>query len=374
MHVLVVPYNYPTKESPSNAIFIREQVLALRRQIQRVGVLGAIPKTISKCVLTKDFAFGKPDENEWVVQAPAIRGMLSLNRIVACCLGKALFEKYIQINGKPDLIHVHNVQAADLAIWIKNKYNIPFVITEHSSLMWQIGGKRPSHLKKLQSIYELSSANIAVSKALADHLTAVFDLPFIYIPNVVDTDYFQLNSSRLSNNLMRFASIGNLTDNKNHIALVKAVHTLVDRGYPIKLDIGGGGENMRHMKEYICVNKLQDRVQMLGPLIKSQVKELLGQSDFFVLPSLKETFGVVIIEAMSCGLPVLAFKAGGPESIITSDTTGILLDPRDDLVNGLIQLMSTSYDSQKIRLHAEKNFSYIAVAEELLNQYSAVTK
>lgn len=374
MHVLVIPYNYPTDEYPSKAIFIQEQVFALSRLISKVGVLGVIPKTISMCLKTKNFAFGKIVAENWVFEVPAIRGCPSINRLATFCLAKRLFNQYLLDNEKPDVVHVHNAQAADIAIWIKKKYNIPFVITEHSSLSWQLGVEPAVGLKKLKSVYEQSSANIAVSKALADHLSAVFNLPFIYIPNVVDTDFFYLNTLRLNEKVIRLVSVGNLTENKNHLMLVKAVHSLINQGYSIRLDIAGGGDKREMIEEYICKNHLENRIKLLGILSKIQVRNLLRKSDFFVLPSIKETFGVVIIEAMACGLPVLAFKAGGPESIITSNLTGLLLNPKDDFEDGLVKFISKCYDSQKIREYAKENFSYEVIAGKLVHQYTMVKK
>jgi glycosyltransferase involved in cell wall biosynthesis len=374
MHVLVIPYDYPTDSYPSKAIFIREQVSALRRQISMVGVLAAIPKTISMCIASKNFTFGMVCDESWVVEVPAIRGFAAINRLFSCWISRVLFKKYIQAHGKPDIVHVHNADAADLAVWINKTYKIPFVITEHSSKMWQLGRKSSKEAEKLKRVYEQSTANFAVSQALADHLSAVFNFPFIYIPNVVDTDFFQLNTSRLSNENIRIASIGNLTENKNHLALIKAVGSLVGSGYPIHLVIAGSGEQKETLVNYISNHGLQNKVKLLGSLSKSQVRALLMQSDFFVLPSIKETFGVVLIEAMASGLPVLAYKSGGPESIITSDAVGMLLSSKDDLANGLIKLMTICYDSPVIRKYVIHNFSYEAVSLLLLQQYSAILK
>lgn len=372
MHVLVIPYNYPTYDYPANAIFIQEQVLALRRRLTKVGVLGVIPRTISMCLESRKFTFDNAIGEEFVVEAPAIRGVSVFNRWVANGICKRLFKKYLRTKGRPDVIHVHNVQAADIAIWIKINYNIPFVITEHSSRLWQLGKQDVHTVEKLKTLYEQSSLNIAVSKEFAHHLSTIFNLPFVYIPNVVDVEYFQLNTTRLSKVNVRLVSIGNLTKNKNHLTLVKAVHSLISEGRMLTLEIAGEGKEASVIAEYICNNRLQNHVQLLGVLSKNQVRDLLGQSDFFILPSHKETFGVVLIEAMASGLPVLAFKSGGPESIITSNAVGLLLKPESNLAEGLVKLMSIEYDSCKIREFAKENFSNEIVADKLLTQYSAL--
>lgn len=346
----------------------------MRRQISKVGVLGVIPKTISMCIESRNITFGNADGEKWVFEAPAIRGLSFLNRFVACSIGKILFKKYIKEQGKPDVVHVHNVQVADLAVWILKKYNIPFIITEHSSLMWQVDPVNVAVVKKIRAYYEQSSVNIAVSRALADHLTATFNLPFIYIPNVVDTEYFDLNITLPHRTDVRLVSIGNLTANKNHLRLVKAVHSLIEQGYQLRLEIAGDGKEKHSLADYITKNGLQHRVKLHGLLSKQQIRALLKQSDFFVLPSRRETFGVVLIEAIASGLPVLAFKSGGPESIITTDVIGVLLDPDDDLAEGLVKLISGKYDPLAIRQFAEENFSCGAIVKQLYNLYAVVTK
>lgn len=369
MHVLIIPYNYPTDSFPINAIFIQEQVSALRRLLPKVGVLGAIPKTISMCVKSKKITLESGIGEKWVQEVPAVRGWTAINRFLALSVGKWLFKKYLLQNGKPDIVHVHNVQAADLAVWIKKNYKIPFVITEHSSHLWKIRKQDAAVVKNMKFLYEQSSENIAVSLVFASHLSGFFDLPFTYIPNVVDVDFFELNTSRLSDGNVRLVSIGNLNENKNHLALIKAVHKLIKKGYPLILQIGGEGKLRNALQKYIDANGLKKNVQLLGLLSKNEIRDLLKQTDYFILPSFKETFGVVLIEAMASGLPTLAFKVGGPESIITNDNVGKLIDSDANLVDGLVNLMSTEFSSAEIRKYAQENFSFEAVAGRLAHLY-----
>ncbi|ACD95214.1 glycosyltransferase [Trichlorobacter lovleyi] len=374
MHVLIIPYAYPTKHFLYNAIFIKEQVFALRQSIPKVGVLGAIPKTFNMCFKSKNFKFGQIEEEDWVYEVPAIRWLLKINKFIVLNASKILFLKYIKVNGLPDIIHVHNVNAADIAVWIKENFKIKFVITEHSSVMWNLMDMKTSEFDRLKRIYSQSSVNIAVSKALADKLSNVLNLPFYYIPNLVNTDFFNINDSNKKNFVTKLVSIGNLTINKNHLTLIKAVHKLYINGYNVKLSIAGDGKEKDKLLEYIHYNNLQSVVVLLGELSRLEIKKLLEDSDYFILPSIQETFGVVLIEAMACGLPALAFKAGGPESIITSNKLGLLLDSGGDLYEGLVNLLKSNYNPFEIREYAVLNFSYSAVEKKLNDVYINLIK
>ena len=90
----------------------------------------------------------------------------------------------------------------------------------------------------------------------------------------------------------------------------------------------------------------------------------MQKSNCFVLPSHYETFGVVLIEAMACGLPVLSTKSGGPESIITSNEYGFLCE-ENELSDMLEQMVVKDFDSVEIRKYVQNSFSENAVRKKL---------
>ena len=104
------------------------------------------------------------------------------------------------------------------------------------------------------------------------------------------------------------------------------------------------------------------------------VLQALQNSDAFVLSSEYETFGVVLIEAMSCGLPVISTKCGGPESIIINDKLGLLVEKNNvnALSNGMNDILNKKYDSQDIREYVIGSFSQIAIANKLKVVYKEI--
>jgi teichuronic acid biosynthesis glycosyltransferase TuaC len=95
---------------------------------------------------------------------------------------------------------------------------------------------------------------------------------------------------------------------------------------------------------------LMERVEFRGKIVHGEVIDLMKEADLFVLPSLREAFGVVYIEAMACGKPVIACRGEGIEDVIEDGVNGILVEPNDvdDLVKKIELLLSDRKRAEQI--------------------------
>ena len=122
---------------------------------------------------------------------------------------------------------------------------------------------------------------------------------------------------------------------------------------------------------------LENAVNYYGLKTRREIAEIYEKYDCFVMPSSKETFGVVYIEAMASGLPVIATKCGGPEDFINKEN-GILVDPDcvDQLATAMCHVYKNrkEYDSVRIRQYVNENFSGHAIAKRLIKEYKTVDK
>ena len=155
------------------------------------------------------------------------------------------------------------------------------------------------------------------------------------IPNGVDLDLFRPNRDRglradlgLSNDAVLVGAIGNIRAPKAYDVLLKAARILVDRIPRVHLVIAGDDDNALG-RDLLALREnlnLRTHVTFLG--LRSDVARLLNNLDVFVLSSHTEGFSIACIEAMACGVPVVATRSGGPEEILSGDA-GLLVPSGD---------------------------------------------
>jgi glycosyltransferase involved in cell wall biosynthesis len=142
-----------------------------------------------------------------------------------------------------------------------------------------------------------------------------------------------------------------------------------------KLVIGGDGKELPKLKETALRLGLSSCCTFLGMLTRGQVRDTLKAADVFILPSLGETFGIVLGEAMACGKPVISTRCGGPEFVVTPET-GLLVEPADS--KGLADTMSKfitgqmNYDPTVIRQSICRRFGEEAFLSAINNQYRSI--
>lgn len=172
-----------------------------------------------------------------------------------------------------------------------------------------------------------------------------------------------------------FVNIALLTEKKGVHNLIRAFAKSFPKDPSVVLDIGGDGTE-RPRLEALAVNLgVTDRVRFLGALDRDQVAQAMARANAFVLASRYETFGVVVIEALALGKPVIATRCGGPESIVR-EQDGLLVPPDD--IDALAEAMRTMrsnygrYQSADIRANCIARYSEQAVVERLTRVYTQV--
>jgi hypothetical protein len=129
---------------------------------------------------------------------------------------------------------------------------------------------------------------------------------------------------------LRLISIANLAEHKNIVSNIIALSRLAKK-YSIQYTIVGDGPQREFLGQQTKELGLTDRVSFVGRLDHDKTMNLLSQADIFLLPSLRESFGIVFIEAMARMKPVIGSLGTGAEDIIADGVNGFLVDPSDQM-------------------------------------------
>ena len=118
---------------------------------------------------------------------------------------------------------------------------------------------------------------------------------------------------------------------------------------------------------------MASQVEFTGGLPAQGVRDQMWKANAFVLTSAFETFGVVLVEALATGIPVISTRCGGPQDIVEPGL-GQLLDRDDDegLTTAMMSMTQQSYSAEAIRERAKRRFSFSRVAADLLAIYAAL--
>lgn len=376
MHVMVLPSWYETKKNKTNGIFFEEQAKALSKKC-KVGfiVMNAVSfNCLENLTLPRKKNLG-PNINfmrESFITIPKIR---FIQRILKKSYFKRTFNEYVKKNGLPDIVHLHSWSAGDLALYLKEKYDIPYIVTEHSTD--PIEGKLTNkHIEFCNLVYKEASIRLSVSEMSTRFLQQFYKYDFCYIPNMVDIEKFNVSLSGKNNKRKKYISIGGLLQQKRHDRLIKAFKHLITRNestYTCKLTIYGEGPERQNLLKLIKELNMSEFIDLPGVIPNSEIANVLKDSDYFVLASDIETFGIVFIEALASGIPVIATKCGGPESIIINEKFGFLVDRSEEqLYKAMINIQKIQYDPVQLRNYVINNFSQEVIVKMLVDKYQSV--
>lgn len=390
MHVTVlVSERYLTSDRPLGGIFQYHQAVALRNAGLRIGVIAPEPCSL-RYILFHNYRggnIGSSGYDEIVTYRHKGYGLIPgrtpiFSAAYRLRLGLKLFDKYVNEYGLPDLIHAHNINYAGyIGREIKRRYGIPLVITEHSSAFLSGNIKRWQRRIVAETL-RVADALIVVSPRLGQEIERQFGKfakSWIWVPDILDSAFEKAGmvEQRLENwgEKIRILNVAALVPIKNHMILIEAFHRAFSDNKKAQLIIGGEGPLLNSLKHKVREYYLNDQVIFLGSLSRQQVLEEMRKCTFFVLPSQFETFGVVIIEALACGKPVIATDCGGPKYIL-NNCNGIIVPPSDvhALADGMIRMVKNldSYDTERIRKDCINMFGEKAITEKLISIYNDV--
>jgi glycosyltransferase involved in cell wall biosynthesis len=185
---------------------------------------------------------------------------------------------------------------------------------------------------------------IAISEDISNFLRTVLpkDLQSIQLlQNAIDVKRFEklMDFNKVRDNVVfNMVSIGRLDKNKNHQLLIDVVLELKNRKIPVHLTIVGEGDERISLQEKIVQLNLSDQLSLVG--LQEKVEMYLWNADLYIHSAITEGFGLTLIEAMACGLPVVCTDGKGNRELIQEGENGFMVGERDTkLLAGKIELL-----------------------------------
>ncbi|KPK82866.1 MAG: hypothetical protein AMS27_13760 [Bacteroides sp. SM23_62_1] len=299
-----------------------------------------------------------------------------------------LFHTYHKLFGMPDLVLAHSVTWAGLAAAeIHSKYGIPYLVTEHRSFFVQRTEAARKMVKSFYiplflQAYSGCEKLILVSESMK---TGILDLlpgleaKITVIPNMINVDYFVFPEKTRKQEPFVFLTAGRLAEVKGLDVLISAFYILKEKtDRKVILKILGRGEMRKELEEQVKGSGLEGQVIFTGRVTRDQVVREMQDANCYVLASRYEAFGVVLIEAMATGLPVIATRSGGPEYIV-DESCGYLVVPDNDgeLAEVMLRMISgyDRFNQEEIRRQTLRDYGseviagkYIEVFKDILGE------
>lgn len=393
MRVLIVSHMFPSSFNPVAGTFVHEQAQALQQLGVDVTVISPVPWAPGPLKAHPKWArYAQIPEQTMVDGIPVYYPrVLSLPRSIGYAyygeihdrMMHALLER-LHLEKPFDLVHAH-VALPDgaAAQHFAKRHHLPFVVTIHGQDFYYTIHQKQAWRQKVMDVLEAADRVVVVSsklKGIAESEHLLKDLPKVHIihngANLKDV-YTGDNPlrERYAGKLILLTA-GYLIQRKGHEFVLRAMARLIDRFPNLQYLIVGDGEEHAHLEELAGTLGLTNHVEFLGLRPHHEVLQYMDLCDVFVLPSWDEAFGVVYVEAMSQGRPVIGCLGEGIEDFVENGKTGFLVPSK--AVDGLAQVLETLCAQPELRktvgtnakILVEEQYSWERCAERLLTLYT----
>lgn len=363
-NILYIVHNYNS--------FQKDQIDAIARYFKNVYVIVRY-KPLSKIVKYLPIPSLKKFDDKYVVD---MKGTPSNVRVFKASvlyipfgifnrlLGRAHSKKVQQVikknNLQFDLIHSHFIWSSGyVGMQLKKKYNKPFFVTGHGYDVYKLPFQDKWWSKKILEILSYANSVFTVSQGNKEYLLklGVKNSDIKIVGNGYNSNlFFNIDKVKAREELniplekKVLVSVGNLEEVKGHRYLIEAVKILKDKYKDVLCYIVGAGSLYSEYQNLIGEYELGENVFLVGYVKHEDVNKWMNVADLFILPSVQESFGIVQLEALACGTPVIATDTYGSKEIIKSDDYGLLckVEDSEDMAKKIDMGLSREWDSHKM--------------------------
>ena len=379
MHVLVLPSFYHTLDRPHAGTFFRDWAWALRRTGVKVGVAYAEARSLRRIGVRTlrethfQVSVGEEDALPMVrLRAWNPFAQTSVGGLVWAGLSQRAIDAYLSHFGRPDLFAAQGaLWAGEAARRAGRRLGVPYSVTEINT-RFGTGDVKGWDARLSRRIFEGASAVVAISWNLQRRLAELSQSCRVeVVPCTVDDGYWTMPPGGRGAQGFTFYAQAHLVPRKGFDLLIRAFAASFKNEQGVRLVIGGDGRIRGALEALATSLEVAPQVCFLGALARDEVRRAMWEADCFVLPSLAENFGVVLIESLATGLPVIATRCGGPEDIVNAGV-GILIEPGDEqaLARAMIEARrGLGLDPERLRAYAASRYGYASVGGQLRDVY-----
>lgn len=383
MKVLIISHMYPSTFNSMAGIFVHQQVKTLKEKGIEVKVISPVPLApFPLNLISKKWARYREIPYKTNIEGIDVyyprylefpKGIMFHRSGFFMAKGIKRIINKVYKEFKFDLIHSHVAVPDGYAGMILNKeFKVPHVVTIHGQDFQNTISRNINCKKALFNVLNHIDKIITVSNKLKN---VVKDENFYnkieVVNNGIDKDYISVDKiqenyiekNRINKNLIKILSVSNLKETKGIHINLKAIAKLKEIYSNISYDIIGDGEYRGKLEELIKELGLEDNVSFLGKLEHKEVIDIMKQYDIFSLPSYKEGFGMVYIEAMAQGIPVIGVKGEGIEDAIENGVDGFLVERKN--IEELVKIMKFLIENPYKRIDIGK-----CAIETVLNKFT----
>lgn len=382
-NLLVIANKFPDQEDIYiGGIFIKNQMKYLSKYFKKIFVIIPSPISIS--------TFEKMPSKNYIFENIYVYFIKYIDMPLFYFIRRDLWAKielYYVINFiknheiQFNLVHAHNTwRAGCIGVGIKKIFNVPVVITEHTSKILHDAIEKEDSLfiktwKGCDGIIRVNNKDMELFKNIGISEKKIFSIPngfdhklFYYMDKCLVRAKLKLPIEKII-----LLSVGALLPAKGYMYMLETMKQIVKKRSDILYIIIGDGKFKKELEAKINKMGLTNYVVLLGSKPHPEISLWMNSCDLFVLPSLRESFGIVQIEAMACGKPVVATKNGGSEEIILNDKLGFLVEPADpeDLVEKIFLALDRKWNRENILVYA-KQYEWEIISRNILGVYEQV--
>lgn len=395
MKVLVISHMYPSSFNEIAGMFVHEQVKALVAKGVEIQVVSPVPWTpfpinylsskwkkysaVPEKAVYEGINIWYPRyltfPRAWLFASSGQRMYLGIKDVVLKIYKEFQF----------DLIHA-NVALPDgyAGMKIAIKYKKPLIVTIHGQDLYVTINKNRSCKTALFDVFKKADRVILVSKKLkeiSDNNVGFTNKTVVIGNGVSVNDILKAENIMLNRNFLGYKTIlsaSYLITRKGIDFNLKAIAQLINKYPNLKYLIIGDGPEMRHLKELSSNLGINEHVEFLGQLSHEKVLVYMAKANIFSLPSWDEAFGVVYVEAMAQGKPVIGCKGEGIEGFVEHGKTGMLVKPKDvdSLVKAIDYLLSHPDEAKAMGERARKlvleKYTWEKNAEKTIEVYKEI--